>query len=134
VLCHAITAGAHDFTLCNYANADMVGHTGSLPAVIKALECVDQCLARVVTAAEASGARLLITADHGNCEVMIDPDTGGPHTAHTTNPVPFVVLDPDGDRSLRGGGALCDVGPTLLSMLGLESPPEMTGRDLRLSR
>jgi 2,3-bisphosphoglycerate-independent phosphoglycerate mutase len=124
----------YGFFVLNYANADMVGHTGSLPAVIKALECVDQCLARVVTAAEASGARLLITADHGNCEVMIDPDTGGPHTAHTTNPVPFVVLDPDGDRSLRGGGALCDVGPTLLSMLGLESPPEMTGRDLRLSR
>jgi 2,3-bisphosphoglycerate-independent phosphoglycerate mutase len=86
----------------------------------------------VVRAAEKAGARLLVTADHGNCEVMIDPATGGPHTAHTTNPVPFVVLDPEGDRPLRGGGALCDVGPTVLSMLGIEQPTEMTGRSLRL--
>lgn len=131
VLVNAIASGSYDFTLCNYANADMVGHTGSIPAVIKALECVDACLTRVIKAAESAGARLLITADHGNCEVMIDPATGGPHTAHTTNPVPFVVLDPDGDRGLRGGGALCDVGPTILSMLGIEQPIEMTGRDLR---
>ncbi len=131
VLCKAIASGSFDFTLCNYANADMVGHTGSLSAVIKALECVDGCLSRVIKAAESAGARLMITADHGNCEVMIDPETGGPHTAHTTNPVPFVVLDPDGDRPLRSGGALCDVGPTLLSMLGIAAPPEMTGRDLR---
>jgi 2,3-bisphosphoglycerate-independent phosphoglycerate mutase len=86
VLCNAIASGSYDFTLCNYANADMVGHTGSIPAVIKALECVDECLMRVVRAAESAGARLLITADHGNCEVMIDPATGGPHTAHTTSP------------------------------------------------
>ena len=134
VLCEAIASGSYDFTLCNYANADMVGHTGSIPAVIKALECVDECLGRVVKAAEKAGARLLVTADHGNCEVMIDPETGGPHTAHTTNPVPFVILDPEGDRPLRagGGGALCDVGPTVLSMLGIEQPTEMTGRDLRL--
>ena len=132
VLCSAIASGSYDFTLCNYANADMVGHTGSLPAVIRALECIDQCLERVVAAAEKAGARLLITADHGNCEVMIDPETGGPHTAHTTNPVPFVTLDPEGDRPLRDGGALCDVGPTILSMLGIDSPPEMTGRDLRV--
>jgi 2,3-bisphosphoglycerate-independent phosphoglycerate mutase len=132
VLCAAIASGSYDFTLCNYANADMVGHTGSLPAVIRALECIDQCLQRVVAAAEQAGARLLITADHGNCEVMIDPETGGPHTAHTTNPVPFVTLDPEGDRPLRDGGALCDVGPTILSMLGIDSPPEMTGRDLRV--
>ncbi len=132
VLCAAIASGSYDFTLCNYANADMVGHTGSLPAVIKALECIDQCLQRVVAAAEKAGARLLITADHGNCEVMIDPETGGPHTAHTTNPVPFVMLDPEEDRPLRDGGALCDVGPTILSMLGIDSPPEMTGRDLRV--
>ncbi len=85
-------------------------------------------------AAERSGARLLITADHGNCEMMIDPATGGPHTAHTTNPVPFIIVDPSksGDRPLRSGGALCDVGPTILSMLGLEQPVEMTGVDLRL--
>jgi len=132
VLVEAMASGSYDFTLCNYANADMVGHTGSIPAVIKALETVDACLTRVVKAAERAGARLLITADHGNCEVMIDPATGGPHTAHTTNPVPFVILDPEGDRPLRGGGALCDVGPTILSMLGIEQPTEMTGRSLRL--
>lgn len=132
VLCDAIGSGAYDFTLCNYANADMVGHTGSIPAVVRALECVDECLGRVLRAAEQAGARLLVTADHGNCEVMIDPETRGPHTAHTTNPVPFVVVDPDGDRALRSRGALCDVGPTILSMLAIDQPDEMTGRDLRL--
>ena len=132
VLVEAIASGSYDFTLCNYANADMVGHTGSIPAVLKALETVDGCLARVIRAAEQAGARLLVTADHGNCEVMIDPATGGPHTAHTTNPVPLVVLDPDGDRPMRAGGALCDVGPTILSMLGIEQPTDMTGRELRL--
>lgn len=131
VLCRAIESGHHDFTLCNYANCDMVGHTGVLPAVIKAVETVDDCLGRVIEAAERAGARLLVTADHGNCEVMIDPATGGPHTAHTTNPVPLVVVDPAGERPLRDGGALCDVGPTILSMLGLDQPSDMTGRDLR---
>jgi 2,3-bisphosphoglycerate-independent phosphoglycerate mutase len=130
VLCDAIEKREHDFILCNYANGDMVGHTGSMPATIQAVETVDQCLGRVVSAANGVGARLLVTADHGNCEMMIDPATGGPHTAHTTSPVPLVLLDPDGDRPLRGGGALCDVGPTILRLLGLERPPEMTGRDL----
>jgi 2,3-bisphosphoglycerate-independent phosphoglycerate mutase len=131
VLCDSIETNEHDFTLCNYANGDMVGHTGSLPATITAVETVDRCLERVVKSAERVGARLLITADHGNCEMMIDPETGGPHTAHTTNPVPLIVIDPDGDRALRGGGALCDVGPTVLTMLGVGRPPEMTGVDLR---
>jgi 2,3-bisphosphoglycerate-independent phosphoglycerate mutase len=133
VLCRAITSEYYDFTLCNYANCDMVGHTGVLPAVIKAVETVDTCLARVIAAAERTGARLLVTADHGNCELMIDPVSGGPHTAHTTNPVPFVVVDPAGDRPLHDGGALCDVGPTILAMMGLEQPVDMTGRDLRLT-
>ena len=133
VLCAAIAAREHDFVLCNYANGDMVGHTGSIPATLKAVEVVDQCLARVLAAAEAAGARLLVTADHGNCEMMIDPDTGGPHTAHTTNPVPFLVVDSNGVPGLRDGGALCDVGPTILGLLGLEQPSEMTGRDLRLA-
>jgi 2,3-bisphosphoglycerate-independent phosphoglycerate mutase len=132
VLCGAIERNEHDFILCNYANGDMVGHSGSLPATIKAVETVDRCMARVVASAERAGARLLVTADHGNCEMMIDPETGGPHTAHTTSPVPFVVVDPDGDRAMRNGGALCDVGPTILSMLGIERPVEMTGTDLRL--
>ena len=133
VLCAAITAKEHDFLLCNYANADMVGHTGNIPAVITAVETVDRCLARVIAAAEQAGARLLITADHGNSEMMIDPATGGPHTAHTTNPVPFLVVDDDANTRLRDGGALRDVGPTLLRMLGLERPAEMDGRDLRLA-
>jgi 2,3-bisphosphoglycerate-independent phosphoglycerate mutase len=112
----------------------MVGHTGSIPATLKAVETVDACLTRVVASAERAGARLLITADHGNCEQMIDPATGGPHTAHTTNPVPFLIVDPaGGDEELRSGGALCDVGPTILRMLGIEQPDEMTGTDLRLS-
>ncbi len=135
VLCAALAAREHDFVLCNYANGDMVGHTGSIPATLKAVETVDLCLARVLAAAEAAGARVLVTADHGNCEMMIDPETGGPHTAHTTNPVPFLIVDHAGDTAgpLRGGGALCDVGPTILALLGLEQPTEMTGRDLRLA-
>jgi 2,3-bisphosphoglycerate-independent phosphoglycerate mutase len=130
-LCRTIEAGAHDFILCNYANADMVGHTGVLPAVIRAVETVDGCLARVLASAEKTGASVLITADHGNCELMIDPATGGVHTAHTTNPVPLVAVGAQ-TASLRAGGALRDVAPTVLGLLGLESPPEMTGRDLRV--
>jgi len=131
VLCRAIRSCDHDFILCNYANGDMVGHTGVIPAAITAVETVDACLGRVLAVADEAGARVIVTADHGNCEMMIDPETGGPHTAHTTNPVPFVVIDPAGELPLRSGGALGDVGPTLLTMLGLEPPPEMTGRDLR---
>lgn len=130
VLVNAITSRSHDFMLCNLANGDMVGHSGSLPATIQACQIVDECLARVIRAAEQTGARLIVTADHGNCEMMIDPATGSPHTAHTTNQVPLVVYDPDDDAPLRAGGALCDVGPTVLRMLGLPQPDEMTGRDL----
>ena len=125
-----ITSGEHDFILCNYANADMVGHSGSIPATIKAVETVDQSLARVLKAAETAGMRLIVTADHGNAEMLIDPETGGPHTAHTTNPVPFVVVDWEQEQRLRSGGALCDVAPTILSMLGIEQPPEMSGVNL----
>jgi 2,3-bisphosphoglycerate-independent phosphoglycerate mutase len=131
VLCRTIEAGEHDFILCNYANADMVGHTGSMRATIEAVETVDQCLARVVQSADRAGTRLIVTADHGNAELMIDPGSGGPHTAHTTNPVPLVLRDVDDRRPLRPGGALCDVAPTILSLLGLDQPEEMTGLDLR---
>jgi 2,3-bisphosphoglycerate-independent phosphoglycerate mutase len=131
VLVNALTKGDHDFILCNFANTDMVGHTGSIPATLKAVEVVDQCMSRVLKAAQETGARLLVTADHGNCEMMIDPQTGGPHTAHTTNPVPFVVVDERGASPLRSGGSLRDVGPTVMRLLGLEQPAEMTGRDLR---
>jgi 2,3-bisphosphoglycerate-independent phosphoglycerate mutase len=129
-LCSAIESTSHDFILCNYANADMVGHSGSMAATIAAVEAVDQCLARVLSSAEKSGTRLLITADHGNAEMMIDPVTGGPHTAHTTNPVPLVSVGDETIRSLRAGGALCDVGPTILDMMGIGQPPEMTGTNL----
>ena len=129
-LVKGITSGEHDFILCNYANADMVGHSGSIPATIRAVETVDQSLARVLKAAESAGMRLIVTADHGNAEMLIDPETGGPHTAHTTNPVPLVVVDWDQEQRLRSGGALCDVAPTILSMLGIEQPPEMTGATL----
>jgi 2,3-bisphosphoglycerate-independent phosphoglycerate mutase len=132
VLCKAIEQKEHDFILCNYANGDMVGHSGVLPATVKAVETVDRCVARVLPAAERAGATVLITADHGNCELMIDPATGGPHTAHTTNPVPFLIVgDGAGTKTLRAGGSLRDVGPTILNMLGIEKPAEMTGRDLR---
>jgi 2,3-bisphosphoglycerate-independent phosphoglycerate mutase len=131
VLCTAIDAGHHDFILCNYANGDMVGHSGVLRAAVAAVETVDHCLERVLKSAERRGATLLVTADHGNCELMIDPTTDGPHTAHTTNPVPFLIVGEDVAGPLRHGGALCDVGPTLLRLLEIEPPPEMTGRDLR---
>lgn len=129
-LVKGITSKEFDFILCNYANADMVGHSGSIPATIKAVETVDQSLARVLKAAESVGMRLIVTADHGNAEMLIDPETGGPHTAHTTNPVPFVVVDWEQETKLRSGGALCDVAPTILSMLGVEQPSEMTGENL----
>jgi 2,3-bisphosphoglycerate-independent phosphoglycerate mutase len=129
-LCRTMEAGTHDFLLCNYANADMVGHTGVLPAVIRAVETVDHCLTRVLASAEKTGTSVLITADHGNCEMMIDPATGGVHTAHTTNPVPLVAVGAN-RVSLRPGGSLRDVAPTVLGLLGIERPAEMTGRDLR---
>jgi len=132
VLCKAIEQKQHDFILCNYANGDMVGHSGVLKAAIKAVETVDQCLARVLASVEQANASILVTADHGNCELMIDPATGGPHTAHTTNPVPCVIVgDGAGTGALRSGGSLRDVGPTILQLLGIEPPKEMTGRDLR---
>ena len=133
VLCGAIEKRSHNFTLVNYANGDMVGHSGNLKATIEACEVVDRCLGRVIAGAARAGARLVITADHGNCEMMIDPATGGVHTAHTTNPVPFMIVEDGVTTPLRPGGALCDVGPTVLAMLGLEPPKEMTGRNLRLA-
>jgi 2,3-bisphosphoglycerate-independent phosphoglycerate mutase len=131
VLCEAIRARSHEFILANYANGDMVGHTGVIPATLRAVETVDRCLARVLAAAESAGASVIVTADHGNCEQMLDPVTGGPHTAHTSNPVPLVLLHPGFRGRLREGGSLRDVGPTVLGLLGLEPPAAMTGRDLR---
>ena len=130
-LVEAIESQRYDFLLCNYANGDMVGHTGVMAAAIKACETVDACLARVLDAAARTGTVVIVTADHGNADLMVDPVTHAPHTAHTTNPVPLVIVDPDGDAPLRSGGALCDVGPTALALMGLPLPSDMTGRPLR---
>ncbi len=129
---HAIEKGDFDAIIMNFANADMVGHTGNLEAAIKAVETVDGCLGRIDPALHARGGAWMITADHGNAETMIDPVTGGPHTYHTTNPVPLILASEDGAARLRSGGALQDIAPTLLGVLGLPKPSEMTGRDLRL--
>jgi 2,3-bisphosphoglycerate-independent phosphoglycerate mutase len=126
----ALANRSYDFILCNFANCDMVGHTGSLPAAIAAVETVDHCIGRILAAAEISGTRVILTADHGNADVMVDPITGAPHTAHTTNPVPVIIVDPAGAIPLRSGGALCDIGPTVLELLGLPVPVEMNGRTL----
>jgi 2,3-bisphosphoglycerate-independent phosphoglycerate mutase len=124
----AISSDRYDLIILNYANPDMVGHTGSLPAAIKAVETVDTGLGRIAEAVQRAGGALLVTADHGNCEVMRDPETGGPHTAHTTNPVPVLLMG-GGDVALAGG-RLADVAPTLLELMKLPKPAEMTGRSL----
>ena len=127
----ALKPGGPDFILVNYANPDMVGHTGKLNPAVSALETIDACVGRIVTAAAAAKAAVFITADHGNCETMIDPETGQPHTAHTTNPIPFIAIADDLiGRKLRTGGRLADVAPTLLFLLGLPQPKEMTGHNL----
>jgi 2,3-bisphosphoglycerate-independent phosphoglycerate mutase len=125
----AIASGKYDLIVLNYANPDMVGHTGSLPAAIKAVETVDSGLGRIVAAINKMGGALLVTADHGNCEMMRDPKTGGTHTAHTTNPVPLLLLGA-GNRLLHAEGRLADIAPTILELMGLPKPPEMTGVSL----
>ncbi len=130
----AVEKGDFDAIIMNFANADMVGHSGKLEAAIKACETVDACLGTIFQALRPRGGAWIITADHGNAETMIDPVTGGPHTYHTTNPVPFILITEDGRLQLSPNGSLRDIAPTLLGVLGLPSPPEMTGRDLRIAR
>ena len=125
--CDAWGGGSYRFGIINFANPDMVGHTGEVPAAIRAVETVDRCLARVLAAVHGLGGACIVTADHGNAEHMIEPD-GSPNTAHTTNPVPFIVTVPG--LGLASGGILADVAPTALAMLGVEQPKEMTGRSL----
>jgi 2,3-bisphosphoglycerate-independent phosphoglycerate mutase len=125
----AIEAG-YDLIVVNYANPDMVGHTGSLPAAIKAVEAVDRGLTRVVAALERTGGAMVVCADHGNCEMMVDPVTGGPHTAHTLNPVPVILFGGPQGATLRDGGKLADLAPTILALMGLPQPAEMTGQSL----
>jgi 2,3-bisphosphoglycerate-independent phosphoglycerate mutase len=121
-----------DIFIVNFANPDMVGHTGKLDKTVDACQYVDTCLGWITKAISNAGGITLITADHGNAEQMIDLNSGGPHTAHTTNPVPFHLVDDSSTGlKLREGGALEDVGPTLVGLLGNEKPEEMTGRDLR---
>jgi len=130
----AIEKGDFDAIIMNYANADMVGHSGKLEAAIKAVEAVDQGLGSIYQALKPRGGCWIITADHGNAETMIDPLTGGPHTYHTTNPVPLILVGEEEGISLRSGGALRDIAPTLLGILGQAKPAEMTGADLRKER
>ncbi len=125
----AVEAGHYDLLILNFANPDMVGHTGVLAAAVTAVESVDGCLGRLAAAVRTAGGALLVTADHGNCEVMRDPDTGEPHTAHTTNLVPVLLDGGPAGGALRDG-RLADVAPTLLSLLGVPQPAEMTGRTL----
>ncbi len=128
-LVEAIKSGKYDLIVCNYANGDMVGHTGKMDAAVKAAECLDQCVQRVVEALDEVGGEALITADHGNCEQMTDPNSGQVHTSHTIGPVPLVYT---GHRNvnLKDDGSLCDIAPTLLTLMGLQQPQEMSGHSL----
>ena len=125
----AVDSGKYDMIIINFANPDMVGHTGSLPAAIKAVETVDGCLGRLVDAVKSQGGTMLVTADHGNCETMRDPTTGGPHTAHTLNKVPIVLVNSQPGTKMHHG-KLADVAPTLLQLMQLDQPDVMTGRSL----
>ena len=129
-LSKAIVDGDYDVIICNFANPDMVGHTGVLPAAIKAIEAIDECVGEVVNFVEQVGGQMFITADHGNAEQLIDYETGEPHTAHTTNPVPFILVNADPGVKLAEGGVLADIVPTMIDMMGMEQPKEMTGHSL----
>jgi 2,3-bisphosphoglycerate-independent phosphoglycerate mutase len=129
----AVHDTAFDVIVVNFANADMVGHSGKIPPTIQAVETVDACLGRIYAAVRQKGGVMMVTADHGNAEMLIDPATGGPHTAHTTNPVPLIIVsDQDRKFTLRPDGALQDISPTVLGLLGIPQPKEMTGHDLRV--
>lgn len=126
----ALKSGEYKFVLVNFANPDMVGHTGILPAAVKAVETLDKCLEKILIAVKEANAVMLLTADHGNAECMEDPHTHKPFTAHTTNPVPFIVYNMGADINLREGGCLADIAPTVLDIMKLEQPVEMTGNSL----
>ena len=129
-LVEAIRSQAYDVVIINFANPDMVGHTGVEAAAIQAVEAVDHCVGRVVDAIKEVDGVMFICADHGNAEQLIDYATGEPFTAHTTNPVPFILVNADPAYKLREGGCLADIAPTLIELMGLEKPEEMTGRSL----
>ena len=129
-LVDAIKSDKYDVIVINFANPDMVGHTGVISAAVAAVECVDGLIGNAVEAVKEAGGVMFICADHGNAEKMIDYETGKPHTAHTTNPVPFILVNADADMKLREGGCLADIAPTLIELMGMEQPAEMTGKSL----
>ena len=126
----AIKSGDYDVIIINFANPDMVGHTGIEAAAIKAIEAVDECVGKAVEAVKEVNGQMFICADHGNAEQLIDEETGEPFTAHTTNPVPFILVNADPAYRLREGGCLADIAPTLIELMGMEQPKEMTGKSL----
>ena len=129
-LLEGIASGNYDLILVNYANTDMVGHTGDIGAAVRAVETVDACLGRLEAAIVQSGGILLVTADHGNAEMMWDESTGQPHTAHTTNPVPAILVNAPPEVAGLADGRLADIAPTLLPFLGIDQPVEMDGKSL----
>ncbi len=133
-LVEAILSKDYDVIIINFANPDMVGHTGVMEAAVKAVETIDSCVGRAVQAIKKVDGQMLIVADHGNCEQMVDYTTGEPLTSHTTNPVPFILVNADPKWGLKEGGRLCDLVPTLIQMMGMEQPPEMTGHSLLKER
>ena len=133
-LCDAITSDQYDVIVINFANPDMVGHTGIIEAAVKAVETVDTCVGRAVQALKSVDGVMFICADHGNCEQMVDYETGAPWTAHTTNPVPFILVNADPSYGLAEGGKLCDIIPTLIELMGMEQPAEMTGHSLLIKK
>jgi 2,3-bisphosphoglycerate-independent phosphoglycerate mutase len=134
ILIEKIRSGEYDVIITNFANADMVGHTGVEEAAIEAVACIDRCIGRIVETVEEAGGQLFICADHGNAEVMADYETEEPWTAHTSNPVPFIMVNYDPAYTLREGGCLADVVPTLIEMMGMEKPEEMTGESLLIKK
>ena len=133
-LCAAIRSGKYDVVICNFANPDMVGHTGVEAAAIKAVETVDTCVGKAVEAVKEVGGVMFICADHGNAEQLVDYETGAPFTAHTTNPVPFILVNYDTAYTLKEGGKLCDIIPTLIETMGMKKPAEMTGESLLIKK
>ena len=130
----AIKSDKYDVIIINFANPDMVGHTGVLEAAVKAVEAVDECVGKAVAAIKEVDGVLFICADHGNAEYMIDENDGEPFTAHTTNPVPFILVNYDSKYTLREGGCLADIVPTLIQIMGKEQPVEMTGKSLLIEK
>ena len=133
-LCEAIRSDKYDVIIINFANPDMVGHTGVVDAVIKAIETVDACVGRAVEAVKEKDGVMFICADHGNAEALVDENTGEPYTAHTTNPVPFILVNYDNEYTLKENGKLCDIVPTLIDIMGMEKPAEMTGQSLLIKK